>query len=303
MTQTSLAQSNGSPVQTTPRISKMKPGRILLYAILTLALVYYAIPLLLVVSTSLKTSEEIRVGTIFTLPQSLNFDAWTKAWLTACTGIECNGIHGNFWNSVQIVVPSVIFSILFGALTGFALSQWQSKLSRVMLLSLMLGAFIPYQVILYPLVRIFSSVGLYGTLPGIVLIHIIFGLPYMALLFFNFYQGVPPELSKAAKMDGAGFFTIFFQIMLPMSVNVLVVAIIMQATGIWNDFLLGLIFAGRDHLPITVQLNNIVNTTTGVKEYNVNMAATFLTALPPLLIYIVSGRYFARGLAAGAVKG
>jgi glucose/mannose transport system permease protein len=303
MTQTSLAQSNGSPVQTTPRVSKMKPGRILLYAILTLALVYYAIPLLLVISTSLKTSEEIRVGTIFTLPQSLNFDAWTKAWLTACTGIECNGIHGNFWNSVQIVVPSVIFSILFGALTGFALSQWQSKLSRVMLLSLMLGAFIPYQVILYPLVRIFSSVGLYGTLPGIVLIHIIFGLPYMALLFFNFYQGVPPELSKAAKMDGAGFFTIFFQIMLPMSVNVLVVAIIMQATGIWNDFLLGLIFAGRDHLPITVQLNNIVNTTTGVKEYNVNMAATFLTALPPLLIYIVSGRYFARGLAAGAVKG
>jgi glucose/mannose transport system permease protein len=303
MTQTSLAQSNGSPVQTPPRVSKMKPGRILLYAILTLALVYYAIPLLLVISTSLKTSEEIRVGTIFTLPQSLNFDAWTKAWLTACTGIECNGIHGNFWNSVQIVVPSVIFSILFGALTGFALSQWQSKLSRVMLLSLMLGAFIPYQVILYPLVRIFSSVGLYGTLPGIVLIHIIFGLPYMALLFFNFYQGVPPELSKAAKMDGAGFFTIFFQIMLPMSVNVLVVAIIMQATGIWNDFLLGLIFAGRDHLPITVQLNNIVNTTTGVKEYNVNMAATFLTALPPLLIYIVSGRYFARGLAAGAVKG
>jgi glucose/mannose transport system permease protein len=171
------------------------------------------------------------------------------------------------------------------------------------LLSLMLGAFIPYQVILYPLVRIFSSVDLYGTLPGIVLIHIIFGLPYMTLLFFNFYQGVPPELSKAAKMDGAGFFTIFFQIMLPMSVNVLVVAIIMQATGIWNDFLLGLIFAGRDHLPITVQLNNIVNTTTGVKEYNVNMAATFLTALPPLLIYIVSGRYFARGLAAGAVKG
>lgn len=303
MNQTSFAQSSGSPIETAPRVNKLKPGRILLYVALTLALVYYAIPLLLVISTSLKTSEEIRVGTIFTLPQSLNFDAWTKAWLTACTGIECNGIHGNFWNSVQIVVPSVIFSILFGALTGFALSQWQSKLSRVMLLSLMLGAFIPYQVILYPLVRIFSSVGLYGTLPGIVLIHIIFGLPYMALLFFNFYQGVPPELSKAAKMDGAGFFTIFFQIMLPMSVNVLVVAIIMQATGIWNDFLLGLIFAGRDHLPITVQLNNIVNTTTGVKEYNVNMAATFLTALPPLLIYIVSGRYFARGLAAGAVKG
>ncbi|MET0749116.1 MAG: carbohydrate ABC transporter permease [Rhizobium sp.] len=278
-------------------------GRIALYGFLTLALVYYAIPLLLVVTTSLKTTEELRVGTIFTLPQSLNFDAWYKAWMTACTGIECNGIHGNFWNSVQIVVPSVILSILFGAVTGYALSQWQSKVSRVVLLSLMLGAFIPYQVILYPLVRIFSTFGLYGTLPGIILVHIIFGLPYMALLFFNFYQGVPPELSRAAKMDGAGFFTIFFQIMFPMSTNVLIVAIIMQATGIWNDFLLGLIFAGRDHLPITVQLNNIVNTTTGVREYNVNMAATFLAALPPLLIYVVSGRYFARGIAAGAVKG
>lgn len=278
-------------------------GRIALYGFLSLALIYYAIPLLLVVSTSLKTTEELRIGTIFTLPQSINFDAWRKAWMTACTGIECNGIHGNFWNSVQIVVPSVILSILFGAITGYALSQWHSKLSRLVLLSLMLGAFIPYQVILYPLVRIFSTVGLYGTLPGIILVHIIFGLPYMALLFFNFYQGVPPELSRAAKMDGAGFFTVFFHIMFPMSVNVLIVAIIMQATGIWNDFLLGLIFAGRDHLPITVQLNNIVNTTTGVREYNVNMAATFLTALPPLLIYVVSGRYFARGIAAGAVKG
>ena len=303
MTATPLAQSGAPVIYAVPRAKSAKPGRAILYVILSVALVYYAIPLLLVISTSLKTTDELRTGNIFTLPQSLNFDAWSKAWMTACTGIECNGIHGNFWNSVEIVVPGVIFSILFGALTGFALSQWQSKLSRVILLSLMLGAFIPYQVILYPMVRIFSSIGLYGTLPGIILIHIIFGLPYMALLFFNFYQGVPPELSKAAKMDGAGFFTIFFEIMLPMSVNVLVVAIIMQATGIWNDFLLGLIFAGRDHLPITVQLNNIVNTTTGVKEYNVNMAATFLTALPPLLIYILSGRYFARGLAAGAVKG
>jgi glucose/mannose transport system permease protein len=300
---TQIATQGHFDVALKKRKTPLTLGRIALYGFLSLALIYYAIPLLLVVSTSLKTTEELRVGTIFTLPQGINFDAWRKAWMTACTGIECNGIHGNFWNSVQIVVPSVILSILFGAITGYALSQWHSKFSRLVLLSLMLGAFIPYQVILYPLVRIFSTVGLYGTLPGIILVHIIFGLPYMALLFFNFYQGVPPELSRAAKMDGAGFFTIFFQIMFPMSVNVLIVAIIMQATGIWNDFLLGLIFAGRDHLPITVQLNNIVNTTTGVREYNVNMAATFLTALPPLLIYVVSGRYFARGIAAGAVKG
>lgn len=298
-----LATATAGTLVHPARRQRVKPGRMLLCALLTAAVVYYATPLLLVLTTSLKSMDEIRQGTIFTLPQSLDFTAWAKAWSSACTGMQCEGLQAGFGNSLRIVVPSVVLSILVGALNGYALSQWRSGFSRFVLASLMIGAFIPYQVVLFPLVRIFSTLHLYGTLPGIILIHVIFGLPYMTLLFYNFYQGVPQEIVRAAKMDGAKFFATFFWIMLPMSTNVLVVAIIMQATGIWNDFLLGLIFAGRDNLPITVELNNIVNTTTGVREYNVNMAATLIAAIPPLAVYILSGRYFARGIAAGAVKG
>jgi glucose/mannose transport system permease protein len=158
-------------------------------------------------------------------------------------------------------------------------------------------------VILYPLVKMFSTIGVYSSLPCIIAVHVLFGLPVMSLLFRNFYAGLPEELVKAARIDGAGFWRIFAWVMLPMSVNILIVATILQTTGIWNDYLLGLIFAGRDNMPMTVQLNAIATTSTGVIEYNVNTAAALLTALPPLLIYFVSGRYFVRGITAGAVKG
>jgi glucose/mannose transport system permease protein len=183
------------------------------------------------------------------------------------------------------------------------LALWRFRGADAILTALMLGAFIPYQVILYPLVKITSIVGLYSTLPGIIVIHIIFGQPLMTMLFRNFYTAVPLELVKAARVDGAGFFRIFFEIILPMSTNILIVALILQVTGIWNDFLLGLIFAGHDNQPMTVQLNNMVTNGTGTVEYNVNMAATLLTALPPLAVYFLSGRYFVRGIASGAVKG
>jgi glucose/mannose transport system permease protein len=166
-----------------------------------------------------------------------------------------------------------------------------------------MGAFVPYQVVMFPLVRAFASMSLFGTLPGIVLIHTIFGMPVMTLLFRNYYTTVPRELFMAARIDGGGFWRIFLQLMLPMSLPIIVVAVIMQVTGIWNDFILGLVFAGREHLPMTVQLNNVINTTTGERLYNVNMAATLLTSLVPLVIYLVSGRWFVRGIAAGAVKG
>jgi len=278
-------------------------GRAGLYALLVLAAAFFAIPLLIVLSTSLKSMDEIRQGSIFALPMAPTFEPWAKAWMSACTGLFCDGLHVGFWNSVRILVPSVILSVLAGSLNGYALAQWRFRYADLILTALMLGAFIPYQVILYPLVKVFSAIGLYGSLPGIVLIHVVFGLPVMTLIFRNFYAGLPEELVKAARVDGAGFFRIFFQIMLPMSANILIVAVILQVTGIWNDYLLGLIFAGRENLPMTVQLNNIVNTTTGTVEYNVNMAATILTALPPLLVYFVSGRYFVRGIASGAVKG
>jgi glucose/mannose transport system permease protein len=167
----------------------------------------------------------------------------------------------------------------------------------------MVGAFIPVQVMMFPMVRILATVGLFSTLPGIVLVHLVFAMPIMTLLFRNYYMGIPQELFQAARIDGGGFLRIFFQLMLPMSLPIIVVAAIMQVTGVWNDYILGLVFAGRDNAPMTVQLNNVINTTTGTRLYNVNMAATILTSLVPLVIYFISGRWFVRGIAAGAVKG
>jgi glucose/mannose transport system permease protein len=204
---------------------------------------------------------------------------------------------------VKIAVPSTIASIFFGAVNGYALSFWRVRWAGWLFGVLMFGAFVPYQVMMYPLVRTLATAGLFGTLAGIVLIHTAFGMPVMTLLFRNYYASVPAELFKAARIDGGGFWRIFFQLMLPMSLPILAVAMIMQMTNIWNDFLLGLVFAGRENLPMTVQLNNVINTTTGERQYNVNMAATILTSLLPLAVYLISGRWFVRGIAAGAVKG
>jgi glucose/mannose transport system permease protein len=278
-------------------------GRIGIYAFLITAALFFMLPLWIMVVTSLKPMEEIRLGNILALPAAMTFEAWTKAWSSACTGLECNGISVGFWNSVRILIPSVILSIIAGAINGYALSFWRVRGANVMFGILLLGAFIPYQVFLYPLVRIFSLTGIYNSLTCIVLVHVIFGLPTMTLLFRNYYAGLPIELFKAARIDGGGFWSIFLRVILPMSTPILVVATILQVTGIWNDFIFGLTFAGRENLPMTVQLNNIVNSTQGERAYNVDMAATMLAALVPLVVYFVSGRWFVRGIAAGAVKG
>ena len=285
------------------RPRRLTPARIGLYAFLITAAVFFLLPLYIMVVTSLKPMSEIRLGNLFSLPISPSFAAWVQAWSSACTGLECTGIQVGFWNSVKIVVPSAVMSIFLGALNGYALSFWRVKGANWLFAILMFGSFVPYQVMMYPLVRSFATLNLFGTLPGIVLIHTVFGMPVMTLLFRNYYASVPGELFKAARVDGGGFWRIFFQLMLPMSLPMVVVAMILQVTGIWNDFILGLVFAGRDNLPMTVQLNNIINTTTGERAYNVNMAATILTSLVPLSVYLISGRWFVRGIAAGAVKG
>ena len=286
-----------------PRPDTITASRIAVYAVLIGTSLLFLAPLYMMVMTSLKTMDEIRAGSMFALPAQPTFDAWAKAWTSACTGLNCNGIRVGFWNSVTIMIPSVIVSIAVGAINGYALTFWRIRGSNILFMMLLIGAFIPYPVFVYPLVRIFSMLGIYGSLPGIVLIHTIFGLPVMTVLFRNFYASLPPELFKAARVDGAGFVRIFTAIMLPMSIPILIVAVILQVTGIWNDFLLGLLFAGRENLPMTVQLNNIVNSTQGERAYNVEMAATMLTALVPLTVYFFSGRWFVRGIAAGAVKG
>ena len=247
--------------------------------------------------------EEIRQGALFGLPMSPTLAPWRAAWSEVCTGVSCEGVSAGFWNSVAIVVPSTVLPILLGALNGYALSFWRPRGANVLFGVLMLGAFIPVQVMIYPLVKALAAVGLFSSLAGIVAVHVIFSMPVMTLLFRNYYSAIPQELFKAARIDGGGFWRIFIQLMLPMSTPIVVVAAIMQVTGVWNDYILGLVFAGRENLPMTVQLNNVINTTTGERLYNVNMAATILTSLVPLIVYFVSGRWFVRGIAAGAVKG
>ena len=278
-------------------------ARLGIYAFLLISAAFFLLPLYVMMITSLKGMPEIRQGNLLAPPSAPTIAAWIKAWSSACTGLSCDGIQVGFLNSVTIMLPSVTMSIAAGALTGYALSLWRPRGGAFLFGTLMAVAFIPYQVFLFPVVRMFSFVGLNSSLPGIIIVHTVFGLPTMTLIFRNYFAGIPLELIKAARVDGAGFWRIFGAIMLPMAVPIIVVAVILQVTGIWNDFLFGVVFAGRSNWPMTVQLNNIVNTTTGVREYNVNMAATILTAAVPLIIYFVSGRWFVRGIAAGAVKG
>lgn len=286
-----------------PKPRRISAGRIGIYAFLVVAALFFLIPVYIMIVTSLKGMPEIRLGHLFNLPGEPTFQPWADAWLHACTGRDCNGLSPGFYNSVKITLPSVIISIICASINGYALTFWPYKGANLLFGLLVFGAFVPYQVVIYPLIIGLSSVGLFASLPGIIIVHTIFGMPILTLLFRNFYAAIPVELFKAARVDGAGFWRIFFYIMLPMSVPITVVAVILQVTGIWNDFLFGIVFAGRSNWPMTVQLNNIVNTTTGVREYNVNMAATILTAAVPLLIYFISGRWFVRGIAAGAVKG
>ncbi|MGA0401408.1 MAG: carbohydrate ABC transporter permease [bacterium] len=281
----------------------ISPRNIMLYGTLIVVALYYLLPLYVMVVTSLKGMPEIRVGNIFSPPLEITFQPWIKAWAEACTGLNCDGLSRGFWNSVQITAPSVIVSIAIASVNGYALANWRFKGSQIFFTILIFGSFIPYQVMLYPIVILLREIGLYGSLTGLVIVHSIFGMPILTLLFRNYFTSLPEELFKAARVDGAGFWGIYFRIMLPMSLPILVVAVILQVTGIWNDFLFGTVYTKPDIWPMTVQLNNIVNSTQGVKEYNVNMAATILTGLVPLVIYFVSGKLFVRGIAAGAVKG
>jgi glucose/mannose transport system permease protein len=276
---------------------------IFLYGTLIVVALYYLLPLYVMIVTSLKGMPEIRLGNIFAPPVEITFQPWVKAWAEACTGLNCDGLSRGFWNSVRILVPSVVLSIAIASVNGYALSNWRFKGSEAFFTILIFGAFIPYQVMLYPIVIILREMGIYGTLWGLIVVHTIFGMPILTLLFRNYFTSIPEELFKAARVDGAGFWGIYFKIMLPMSLPIFVVAIILQVTGIWNDFLFGVVYTKPEVYPMTVQLNNIVNSVQGVKEYNVNMAATIITGLVPLIVYFVSGKLFVRGIAAGAVKG
>ena len=264
---------------------------------------FFLAPLYVMVMTSLKDADEIRNGNLLSLPASLNFSAWQQAWSTACTGVECNGLQPFFWNSVWMAIPAVLISTAWGALNGYVLSLWKFRGSETFFGLLLFGVFMPFQVVLLPMSQVLGWMGLSSSIGGLILVHCLAGLPSTTLFFRNYYAAVPGELLNAARLDGAGFWQIFFRIIVPMSTPIVMVTLIWQFTQIWNDFLFGVAFSGADSKPVTVGLNNLANTTSSVKAYNVDMAAALIAALPTVAVYVLAGRYFVRGLTAGAVKG
>ncbi|MBM6550560.1 carbohydrate ABC transporter permease [Marinomonas ostreistagni] len=292
--------SNPAKRQTTALDKALRFG---LYAMLIAMAAVYLAPFIVMLLTSLKDVEEIRTGTLLSLPGSIDFSAWSKAWSGACTGSQCEGMAPYFFNSFKIVIPAVAISTLLGAINGYVISHWKFRGSDFFFAALLVGCFIPFQVILLPMARTLGWLGIANTTAGLVMVHVVYGVAFTTLFFRNFYQAIPVELVKAARLDGAGFFTIFYRIILPVSTPIIVVTVIWQFTQIWNDFLFGVAFSGFDTQPVTVALNNLVNTSFGGKEYNVDMAAAIIAALPTLLVYVLAGKYFVRGLTAGAVKG
>lgn len=293
--------------------------RFFIYGLLIFFAIIYLMPLFVMLVTSFKTMDEIQGGNMLSLPQSPTFQPWIKAWGETCVGLTCSGIKGYFWNSIKMVGPAVAISTILGSLNGYVLTKWRFP-GHTFVFGLMLFAcFIPFQSVLLPMATVLGTLGRFGNTlrneigvslgfgdptVNLVLVHVIYGLGFTTLFFRNYYEAFPTELVKAAQVDGAGFFQIFYRIMLPNSLPIIVVAVIYQFTNIWNDFLFASAYAGSgDSMPMTVALNNVVNTSTGVVEYNVNMAAAMIAALPTLLVYVLAGRYFVRGLMAGAVKG
>lgn len=277
--------------------------RLILWSLLILFALYFLTPMYVMVSTSLKDMEQVRNGSLLSLPTSPTTEAWSKAWSGACTGTDCNGLKPFFLNSLLLVIPAVLVSSAIGAINGYVLAKWRFPGSETMFAFLLFGVFMPMQVVLLPMSQVLGWLGIASSLWGLILIHVLAGIPSTTLFFRNYYVGLPDELVKAAMLDGASFWQIFFRIVLPLSTPIVVVALIWQFTNIWNDFLYGVVFSGADSKPVTVGLNNLANTSSTVKEYNVDMAAALIAALPTLFVYVVAGKYFVRGLTAGAVKG
>ena len=282
---------------------RMTWHRTLLFVALAVFAAFFLAPLYVMVATSLKSMDELRSGTLLSLPASPHLAAWAKAWGSACTGTDCGGLQPYFMNSILMVVPAVAASTLVGALNGYVLSKWRFRGSELMFALLLFGVFMPMQVVLLPMSQVLGWLGIASSIWGLILVHVVAGIPSTTLFFRNYYVGLPDELIKAAMLDGANFWQIFRRIVLPLSTPILVVTLIWQFTNIWNDFLYGVVFSGADSKPVTVGLNNLSNTSSTVKEYNVDMAGAIIAALPTLLVYVLAGKYFVRGLTAGAVKG
>lgn len=276
--------------------------RTFIYVVLLLFALFYLLPFFVMLVNSLKPLAEITGGNMMALPHEWTIAPWLSAWSTAQIGVEPTGLKPYFLNSILMVAPAVAISTVLGALNGYVLTKWRFRGDSILFGLMLFSCFIPFQIVLIPMAMVLGKLHLAGTVPGLILVHVVYGIGFTTLYFRNYYASFPTELVRAAMIDGAGFFRIFWRIMLPVSGPITVVSVIWQFTNIWNDFLFGASFGGRSQ-PMTVALNNLVQSSTGVKEYNVHFAGAILAALPTLFVYIVAGRYFVRGLMAGSVKG
>lgn len=280
-----------------------RAARAFIMLFLLLAALFYLLPFFIMLSNSLKPLSEITGGNMMALPAEVTLEPWKAAWSSAQVGVEPTGLRPYFWNSIKMVVPAVFISTVLGALNGYVLTKWRFRHDTILFGLMLFSCFIPFQIVLIPMARILGLMGLSGSTYGLILVHVVYGVGFSTLYFRNYYAAFPTELVRAAQIDGAGFFQTFTRILLPSSGPIIVVCVIWQFTNIWNDFLFGASFSSGAGAPMTVALNNLVQSSTGVKEYNVHFAGAILAALPTLLVYIVAGRYFVRGLMAGSVKG
>jgi len=273
--------------------TRWRPSTAVAYVLLIALAVFYLLPMFAIVVTSLKSFNEVSRSTLWELPKAPTLEAFGSAF---------DVLAPSFFNSVLLVVPATVLSALLGSLNGYVLSKWKFRGANLVFALLLFGMFIPYQSILIPLFQFLSAVGLYGGIPGLILVHVVYGIPICTLIFRNYFATVPRELLEAARMDGASVLGIFRHIMLPISIPGFVVVMIWQFTSIWNEFLFAVTIAqDPTQRPITVALQNLAGSL--LSQYQVQMAGALLAAAPTLLVYILLGRYFVRGLLAGSLKG
>ena len=272
------------------------------YLLLTAFAFYYLLPLGVIVLNSFRDLGEIARGGLIGLPHSFSAQHWAKAWSTFCVNGLCKGVEPFFYNSLLMTIPATIISTAIGAMNGYVLSKWRFKGSEALFTCMLLGVFIPGQISLMPWAFILGNLGLSNSTYGLIVIHVIQGISFTTLFCRNYYVSIPDDLIKAARIDGAGFWRIFRKIILPLSSPILIVTVIWQFTGIWNEYLFGVVFTSGQQQPITAALVALTASGTNVRAYDVMSAAVLIGALPPLLIYLFGGKYFVRGLTQGAIK-
>jgi glucose/mannose transport system permease protein len=274
----------------------------LIYGVLLLCAGFFLVPLGVVLVNSVRTAQEIGQGSVIGLPRQLAWGNYEEAWSRYCIAQTCAGIRPYMMNSLMMAIPATILSTLLGALSGYAIALWRFRGDNLIFGVMTLGVFLPEQMKLVPWAIVLRDLGLTNTIAGLVLIHVVQGLSFATLFCRNYYVAIPPDLLKAARIDGAGFFRIFWRIVVPLSPPILIVTVIWQFTGIWNEFLYGVTFASGTQQPITAALIALSVSVSEAPQYGVQSAAVLLAALPTLLVYLFGGKYFLRGLTAGAVK-